>query len=547
MSKALLISGTIDFGPGPGAQPHRLRPATAAERRFLRRYNLIRLLRMFWFWLTFLMVLGALAAVHGFVLMLYSMADPGQTVPLLVAGAAMLLLMVLDGFLLSRWGASLGRALRMRPVLRVPQDLQVLEFDRAPLASEDYRSDEFNTLFSLGDDSVDIPNHWLAELLRRERESGGDPYPQIAIVRLQGAQNRVLPIQLQYGAKPLGFDRRLPNLVLSDLGDIVVGLNDLSIDREMRARLPLIRANSLVGALALVTGLAALCLGLLWEVTAGMDADRRTQMEMREAQLAYDVGPVDQLDLAALQDRGAAGLAVPPEYGGGIVTASHLDYVEIAGPGGQVDYIAPDDLAAMRRAIRVFPDLLPGRNPLKPADIADYRQKILDHVGAGVGAAATPAYRRVAALIGQMPDALIERQLRSQADFSQPSQAFVQALMPQPAMGRMQDRYPAPRRGLRNCLGDDARCDPISTASRWQNPAFRRVGDRIEVFSGSHLTELAALRAELGAPPPERIAARLFWGAVVAGAMTVLLVVSHVAARWRIRRYHRQWGSARAA
>lgn len=164
--------------------------------------------------------------------------------------------------------------------------------------------------------------------------------------------------------------------MLSDLGDIVVGLNDLSIDREMRARLPLIRANSLVGALALVTGLAALCLGLLWEVTAGMDADRRTQMEMREAQLAYDVGPVDQLDLAALQDRGAAGLAVPPEYGGGIVTASHLDYVEIAGPGGQVDYIAPDDLAAMRRAIRVFPDLLPGRNPLKPADIADYRQKI---------------------------------------------------------------------------------------------------------------------------------------------------------------------------
>ncbi|HRM74360.1 MAG TPA: hypothetical protein PLI13_06595, partial [Paracoccus sp. (in: a-proteobacteria)] len=144
---------------------------TAAERRFLRRYNLIRLLRMFWFWLTFLGVAGALVAVHGFVLMIYSMADPGQMLPRLALGVAVLLLMVLDGFLLSRWGASLGRALRMRPFLRVPRDLQVLEFDRAALRSKDYRRDEFHTLFTLGDDGVDIPNHWSGELLRRERLS----------------------------------------------------------------------------------------------------------------------------------------------------------------------------------------------------------------------------------------------------------------------------------------------------------------------------------------------------------------------------------------
>ena len=510
---------------------------TAAERRFLRRYNLIRLLRMFWFWLTFLGVAGALVAVHGFVLMIYSMADPGQMFPRLALGGAALLLMVLDGFLLSRWGASLGRALRMRPFLRVPRDLQVLEFDRAALRSKDYRRDEFHTLFTLGDDGVDIPNHWSGELLRRERLSGGsDPYPRIALVRLAGAQNRVLPIQLQYGPKPFGFDPRLPNIMLSDLGNIVVGLNDLSIDREMLARLPLIRANSLVGALALVTGLAALGLGLLWDLTTGADANRRAQIEMRAAQLAYDIGPVDQLDPAALQDRGIAGLAVPAEYGGGIVTASHLDYVEIATGGGQVDYIAPDDLAAIQRAIWVFPDVLPRRNPVKPADIADFRRKILDHAGAG----AKRASRRVAELIGQMPDELIERQLRSQADFSQPSQAFLRALMPQPAMGPVRGRSSTPHLGLRNCLGDDVQCDLISTASRWQDPAFRMVGDRIEVFPGSSLTELAALRAELAAPPPELIATRLLWGAVVAAVTTVLLVVSHFAAVWRVRRHHRQ-------
>lgn len=170
-----------------------------------------------------------------------------------VSALVFLTLCVLVGvFVFSGWGAALVGVSRMRPALRVPDDLQV-EVSGDSLRTIVHPTRDSTNIFTLGRsrDLVEIPFHWERDLVADGLLPGHDQHIEVA--RLPDASGEVLRLPMSPRHGRARIDPTLP-----DLGVFLLRLGDRCIAREMRAGLPLLRAQDTILRLGFGAGLLGL-------------------------------------------------------------------------------------------------------------------------------------------------------------------------------------------------------------------------------------------------------------------------------------------------
>lgn len=499
--------------------PHSTRPATPEERRFLRRYNLIRLLRIFFFWLGASLVLGMVAAVHA--LCVLPLMD-GNWVLLAILAA---LLLFLDWTFLRQWGKPLLQALATRPLLRIPRDLQIAQFS-APFGAQLHPTNHETNIFMAGPMVVELPGHWENNIARRMNESQDMLQPRIALARLPDAHNRIVRLPM----RPNRYSSRRGDILLRDIGNIVIGWDDLSIDREMRARMPVIRANPDLMMPIILAG----CVALLCYLISSSEADRvetkRDNIQSQLSRLTDEHLSGSAVDMDGLARRGFTGLTAPPAYDGRVVIADPFDYVPVGrGPGRNALYLRPEELAPIPGLANVLPHRIPGSVRPDASMIADYRAQLEKRSG-------TPA---MLAALRAMPDGLVGAQLMARANGSRAAPAFVDALLPRPMIEAEDPPAYLIVAPIYPCTWIGTICAARAAPKTWQAPAFKTVDGRIRLFHASELDRIPSLKADLDRIKGDTSAA-IWWRAMtVAACLGIALLLIGLAAARRLRRFYR--------
>lgn len=517
------------FDPDPNRLPPHTtrRPATPEERRFLRRYNLIRLLRIFTFWLAILIIVTLSAVLFWYGLDLIRDTPPALEGSIWILTLFVIVPALLLGIVLLRQkGKHLLHALAVRPLLTVPDDLEIVQF-RADWGVLIHETANEANIFLAGQMTVELPGHWENQVAARMNASQKVLRPQIALARLPGAHNRIirLPMHSDHYYRPRRID-----MLLRDIGNIVVGWDDLSIDREMRARLPVISGHPELATQIVQSFGFGLMFYLFYVVAANISNSDMQRIEDRLSNLARQHLSGSKVDIEGLAQRGFTGLTAVPGYGGRIVTADPFDIVPAGHERNQnALYLRPEELAPISRLARVFPDRFPGSGAPDAGIIAEYRTQL--EVPAG-----TPSAR---AKLQAMPDGLIAKQMMAQADASRVAPDFIEALLPSPSIeaedhqgyGRPPPVYP--------CKQIGPICASSDPPQRWQNPAFKTIDGRIRLFDPADLDRFAPLEDEFSQVKSRPWARYLWRAAMVAFGICGLIWARRLLAARRLKRYYR--------
>src|SRR5262249_5446623 len=145
-------------------------------------------------------------------------------------------------------------------------------------------------------------------------------------------------------------------------------------------------------------------------------------------------------------------------------------------PRGEHFLLTQEELAPIRRVGRVFPRTLPGRGPVKPDTIREYRAALEKAAGDRDAQSA-----RVRDIVRDLPDAAIAAQLRAHADRNTADPAFIAALLPRPSVHPSASAQA--RNGIRGidtlpCVVGDA------TPAVWKEPVFVATAGRITLIHG---------------------------------------------------------------
>ncbi len=502
----------------PALQPQRARPATPAEIRFLRRYNWVRLARLLLFWFFALMVIGAIGLLHGLLVM---SAEGSLWAALLVAVP----LLVLDWVFLRKWGPPLLAALRVRPLLPVPADLQVSEL-RTQLSAIAHRTSFESNIFVVDGQLVDVPGHWEDRVATRLATHPARRMT-IRVASLPRSRNEVIRLPInRIGRYPLKAD-----LLLRDAGNILVGVDELSIEQEMQARLPMLRAHPGTWVIALLLAVAAGITGLFWDTQSDEHARLLQQAQQRQAELEARYFSGARVDIDALRARGFPALVAVEGTEGRVVRAASMDVLTVALSAQAPHHLLmPAELAPIQRATRVQPRTLPGRSPIADGQIDEFRAALQGAVGTQDAASA-----RVQRILAELPDAMIGAQIRAQADRNSSDPAFVAALMPQPPL------HPSERAQTR-LMG----CDPTilpclisgNKPATWQQPAFVAPDGRVTLINATQIAQRDQLRRDQQAIRADSgHLSTLKFSTVLLLGIAAMLLVLHAAARLRYRRH----------
>lgn len=473
------------------------------------------------FWLLPLLLLGMIAVLHW--LMIDTALDGNWQIPVLLGVP----LLFLDGVFLVQWGRPLWQALRMRPFLRVPDDLQVIEFEES-LGLSIHRTSHEANIFLAGSMLIDVPEHWEDEIFRR---AGDKPrLSRFALARLTGAQGKVIRL-------PMNNPHMITvksDVLLRDIGDIVVGLDDFSIQREMQARLPVLRAHPGMLFIALLLGTAAGILAIAGNQERDSAAQHQRKLQQTLSHLTSRYLEGARVDIPALQARGYEGLAYMPDTQEKIVTGASFHRQLVAQPRQRTSPFLLDrsEWNAIQRASFVFPRQLPGSSSVRPALIDDYRQRLLDRLTGN-----DAARIRLHALVRDLPGDLIARQLRALTLGNRPDPDFVDALLPTPSV-HLEDTGLTPPAGA-ICREGEALCRVgMRAMMSWKAPAFTAsTSGRIHVVHATDVARIFPLRDELAAQHVPPRLSMLTGLALALGVMALLCVLLYWHASRTLKRY----------
>ena len=168
------------FPPAPEYHGYTSRLATPEERRYLRRFNWIRLMRHLMFGANFVFF-GALAGV--FIWLAAMMFFKGDTGQALFMSA---LSLVLPSVYFFCWRPALPDLIRLRPVLRIPAQVEVVCF-RDRLTTIAHETSWVQNIYSLRarQPLLELPSHWEAMVSERQEDSYVE-FP-VEVARLPGA------------------------------------------------------------------------------------------------------------------------------------------------------------------------------------------------------------------------------------------------------------------------------------------------------------------------------------------------------------------------
>ena len=505
--------------PEPPVQTSRL--ATDDERRYLRRFNRLRLLR----YLMFLSHFAVAGAVVGGVLWLAAeVLLGGDPVP----GVIML---VLTGLALSvvswQWGPALLGVLRMRPMLRIPTEVEVVCFQDT-LATVAHPTGYAQNIFTslLRGRLLELPSHWEEGLI----ENGFLPRRTMAfeVAQLPGASGGVLRLPM---LRRITRDRI--DAILPDLGAFVLRLDDRSIDREMRARLPLMRAQYPMAALAFGAGVIGLfvCLGCWVYLEDRSEAVDRLEREITRIEQRYGGGGT--LSVPDLAGRGFGPLRPDREFGDKVLHAGPLSLRKVSLWRGEVPFYLTDaETEAVARIAAVFPDAIPGSDPAGSDLITAYRAQLSGRASA---LAATAPWLPDA--VAALSDALVERQMRALPYGNAADRSFLAAVLPRPTVLAPRSGSPYLQGAGMSCSMKDVLCGQRSEAMGFETPIFVGWRDGLTLRDGEDLTRLDEARKELSALQAET------WPfyAVAACIFSVLVPLSLFASWYLARRRIRLW------
>lgn len=509
----------------PNSERITRRRATEEELRYLRRFNRIRLLRHVMFAANFILY----GALFGLILWLSGLIASMGSV-MIALGAAMALLM--GGLWFWWWRPVLPDFLRTRLLLRVPDRVEVVCF-RDKLGVTYHPTWTTDSIVVTRGRIVEFPPHWESEGARLWE---GDAPLEIA--RVPGASGKVLrlPILMKPG-------RHRIDAILPDLGDFVLRAGDLSIAKEMRAGLPLLRAHTAPAVFAFSAGVIALLAGLTFWVLTDMRDDDAEQLQLKIAGItwAYEGGEVPADALAA---RGIAGLRPDPEFG---ARALHADapltvYEVSLTPNGEVFYLTEGEFAVAVRMSAVAPGTLPGSRGADPELIAEYRALLMRRAEA-----LAPRAPGAPALVAALPDDLVAAQLLALSWSNRPDKRFFIALLPEPVISRAAAGSPYLTVVRPPCYPGDVLCGQREKPQTREAPFFVMEDQRITMRRGAEAEHLAKLLAEQRALEAQtwQVTGLKACAAVILLAALALLIC--YLARERVRRWHRETGVSAAA
>ncbi|MDO5606752.1 MAG: hypothetical protein Q4G25_16485 [Paracoccus sp. (in: a-proteobacteria)] len=472
------------FPPAPEYRPHTSRPATPEERLYLRRFNLIRLMRYLIFWATFILCCATVCLLIWLTAVLYNDGDPELAMAALVSALAF----SIHHFYW--WRPVLPDLIRMRPVLRVPARVQVVCcHDRLTTRLHDTSHNRALYRLFRRYSLLELPSHWENMALPFQLENPSKNHP-VEIARLPGASGKELRLKLFQHAKPHRIDAILP-----DLGDFILRFGDLSIARDMRARLPVVRASK-----AFVTfACAIMYLGLFATLFCWVRLDihnsrvEKLATEISTISARYDAG--EAVPAEGLAARGIDGLRPDPEFGQRVLHAAPVTLHEVRlEDRTKPFYLTEAELAYIQAISNVIPHDLSGyAHPYSQA-IPEYRALLMARTDAFE--AAPPA---MAESLASLPEAVIRGQLRALSRGDIPDPAFVIALLPGPMIYRAPETNHLVIPDWPSCFPGDTLCGARDAPVTHTDAVFTAKDGTVTLQTAADLQRLAEQRAELAA------------------------------------------------
>lgn len=512
------------FPPAPEYHGYTSRLATPEERRYLRRFNWIRLMRHLMFGANFVFF-GALAGV--FIWLAAMMFFKGDTGQALFMSA---LSLVLPSVYFFWWRPALPDLIRLRPVLRIPAQVEVVCF-RDRLTTIAHETSWVQNIYSLRarQPLLELPSHWEAMVSERQEDSYVE-FP-VEVARLPGASGKVLRLRMFSETRSYRVDPTLP-----DLGDFVLRFGDLSIAQEMRAGLPVIRANDSFGLFAFVTmllGLFAALFSWIWLDHHNADAVKLAST-IEGISAIYDGGA--PVPAEALSARGIDGLHPDAEFGQRALYATPVTLYEVTLPHGmQSFYLTEDELSSILRISAIYPRNLTGYDQPAAELVEEYRALVTTQIGAFE--AIPPAMAQTAAAL---PDAVIARQLRALSLGNTPDRDFVAALLPQPMIVPPTETNPYFVRPQPFCHPGDTICGQRDAPVTYADVVFTAQDGAVVLQTTADLQQLAEKRAELAALDADVSQYRMLQTSGSIALLAAMGWLSSCLASWRIRRWHRK-------
>lgn len=525
--------------PAPGNRDHTSptsRLATPEERLYLRRFNRIRLIRYLMFWAIFAFF-GAIFGVLFWLPVLFFI-DNDRVGAVIMLG---LVLMAVTVYFYM-WGRALIGLIRMRPILRVPAQVEVVCF-HDHLTTLFHETHSTTNIFMLRARRMllELPSHWEDMAIERQEQQewqrDGGKLLSIEVARLSGASGKVLRLPM-YGKIQQGSHRRT-DATLPDLGDFVLRFGDLSIAQEMRARLPLIRAHdSFLIFTLIITFLALFSTVAHWSLQS--DRDEKKAMLAAEISIIvdkYDAG--ESVPAEGLAARGIEGLRPDAEFGQRVVHAATATFREVALPHNpQIFYLTEAEFSSIIQVSTIFPQNLSGYSTPSARLIAEYR----DRLAARIDALGT-VMPDIAQKVADLPDAVVAGQLRALSLSNTPDPNFAAALLPQPMIVPNTDVNPFFIRPRVFCQSADSLCGQRVAAVAHDGIIFTAQDGVVVLQQGSDFRHLARRRAELSALNADTRLDR----ALTVSMAIALLAGAGVLSCWMARGRIREWYFEQAA
>lgn len=501
------------------------RPATPEERRYLRRFNLLRLMRYLGFLTPIIFVVVFCGLFLGFVGMIIvdgHMPEVGWLllpfVLILVAVIYKSLRPVLPAFLLAP------------PMLRVPADLQVHCFsDKLQVIS--HATDTTENIFVTGAQQrlVELPDYW-ARQLAVDGDLPTAPLP-LQIAHLPGASGRVLRLPMY-----TRYSRARIDPIFPDLGDFVLGAGQLSITNEMRAKLPVIRASDTFAVFSFGLGLLAFLVGLCCWVLQDMHKEDVQRVEHIIAGIESEYGADGKVPVAALATRGLTGLRPDAEFGDKVLHGPPASFHDVSLTYfDQPFYLTEVEIEAIGRIVTVAPENLSGSAPPSAELLGRYRTEL--SARADAVAHIMPELRQA---VASLPDDLIAAQLRALWFFDEADPSFIKALLPQPMISAPVETSPYILRVRPACFPGDVLCGQRGQLLTYENPIYLMQGQTVTVHASTDLDRLAEARAELQALNAQHWQRYSVIAAAIVVVLCVICCIAGFLARRRIRGWYRR-------
>ena len=509
------------------------RPATEAERRFLRRYNLIRLISLFttFFGMGFFVALVLLA--NGLLLfMLYDFRN-GPIAQQIGFGIFILAVLVfLDFVVIKAWGKPWLALMRARLTLPVPDVLEVTRWKSA-LFAVGHETSELLNIWRQGDLPLLVPEHWEPAIANRLNNHERNPDDEvIEIVSLPGASNQVIRFLMRQR-----YSARRVDSVFQDFGHVVVGFDKLSVDKEIRARQPVIRSNTMFGFLLMVPLFVGLGLAIASAVISdGLESESR-KLEWQSASELVLSGK--SVDIDQLSSRGFTAIKTIPALKGKLITAAPEEMLEVRWMQGREAFIVlVHEKRLLDRVASYYPWSTYERSGDHEPDLARFREELL--AATQVTGITEMQRSGIQQRIRSLPDSVLEAQMLHQKMAGTPATNFLQAIEPMPKIMRAPDRTLTFVDPSMRCTKLGALCVSVRDREGVTSiPVLTAADSSLLLWPAALLDDLAAFESHAAkAEQTQTLIAWLSLAWKICVGLAVLILAMHLLARRRITRFY---------